>query len=111
MRPTQALAVLPGVRQASTHPLAQDLPFELGEHRQQAGHRATGWCGQIQRFGQRYETDSEMLQFLKRCQQVRHRPAPAIQPPHQHDIDLAAARSIQQFFAQFSLRTRRSRPL
>ena len=64
MRPAQAFAVLPRVGQAGAHPLAQDLPFELGEHGEQAGHRATCGRGQIERFGQRYETHSEMLQFL-----------------------------------------------
>ena len=44
-----------------------------------------------------------MLQFLERRQQIRHRPAPAIQSPHQHDIDLAAACGLQQFLASFSL--------
>ena len=103
-------AVLPGVRQASAHPFPQNLPFELGEDGQQPGHRATGGRGQIQRLGQRDETHSEMLQFLKCRQQVRHRPAPAIQPPHQHDIDLPAARSVQQLFPQLVVAQRRNRP-
>ena len=45
-----------------------------------------------------------MLQFLERRNQIRHGPAPAIQAPHQHDIDFAAARSSEQLFAQFALR-------
>ena len=102
-RPAQSFAVLPGVRQASPSSFPQNLPFELGEDRQQAGHRATGRRGQIQRLGQRDETDAEMLQFLKCRQQIRYRPAPAIQSPHQHDVDLAAARRLHQFFAGFSL--------
>jgi hypothetical protein len=46
----------------------QDLSFELGEYSEQAGHRSTGWCGQIQRFGQGDEPDTKMIQFLKCCQ-------------------------------------------
>ena len=43
------------------------------------------------------------LQLLKGCQQIRYRPAPAVQPPHQHNIDLATAGGLQQFLASFSL--------
>ena len=81
----------------------QDLAFELGEDGQQSGHRSAGGRGQVQRLGQRDEADAQMLQFLKRGQQVRHRPAPAVQPPHQHQIDLSAARSFQQFLARLPL--------
>ena len=70
---------------------------------QQPGHGSTGWRSQIQRLGQRDEADAEMLQFLERRQQIRYRPAPAVQPPHQHHIDLAAAGGLQQFLASFSL--------
>ena len=104
-RPAQTFTVLPGVRQSGADPLAQNLAFELGEHRQQAGHGAPGRRRQIECFRQRYETDSEMLQFLECRDQIRHRPAPAIQSPHQHDIDLAAASGIQQLFPQFPLRS------
>ena len=62
-----------------------------------------GGRSQIQRLGQRNEADAEMLQFLKGRQQIRYRPAPAVQPPHQHDIDLAAAGGLQQFLTSFSL--------
>jgi len=48
-----------------------------------------------------------MFQFLERCQQIGNRPAPAVQPPYQHDIDLSAAGGLQQFLTSFSLgRTR-----
>src|SRR5450759_67374 len=45
-----------------------------------------------------------MLQFLESCQQVRHRSAPSVQPPHQHHIDFAAARRLQQLLPQLPLR-------
>jgi hypothetical protein len=61
------------MRQASTSPFPQNLPFELRKDRQQGSHyRPTGGCGQVQRLRQRYETDAQMLQFLKRRQQIRH---------------------------------------
>ena len=56
--------------QASSRSFAQDLPFELGEDRQQSGHRTTGGRGQIQRLGQGDEPNSQMLQFLECRQQV-----------------------------------------
>ncbi|HEX3993612.1 MAG TPA: hypothetical protein VHX39_20780 [Acetobacteraceae bacterium] len=71
--------------------------------RQPAGHRATGWRSEIQRFGQRDETDTEILQFLEGREQVRHRPSPAIQPPHQHYIDCAAPRGLDQLLTGLPL--------
>src|SRR5580692_12314880 len=46
-----------------------------------------------------------MLQFLECSEKIRHRPPPTIQSPHQHDIDLATASSVQQLFPQLSLRS------
>jgi len=53
---------------------------------------------------QRNETDPEMLQFLQCGEQVRDRPAPAIQSPHQHQVDLPAASGFQESLAGFSAR-------
>ena len=77
--------------QTGTDTLAKNLPFELGEHGEQSGHGAAGGGGQIECFGQRDETHSEMLKFLQRRNQIRNGPAPAIQTPNQHDIDFAAS--------------------
>ena len=49
-RPAQALAVLAGLRQAGADSFPENLPFELGKDGQQAGHRSTGGCRQIQRL-------------------------------------------------------------
>jgi hypothetical protein len=57
-RPTQPLAVLPGVGQASPSSFPQNLSFEFGEYGQQAGHGSTGRCGQVQGLGQRNEPTS-----------------------------------------------------
>jgi hypothetical protein len=92
------------VLQTSAHPFAHDFPFKLREDRQQAGHGSTGWCCQIQRLRQRYETNSQMFEFLQGCQQIRYRPAPAIQPPYQDNVDLAAARRRHQILPAFALR-------
>ena len=62
--PAQPFPVLTGMGQASLGPFPQDFSFELGEDRQQAGHGPSGRRGQIQRFGQRDETDAKMVQFL-----------------------------------------------
>ena len=48
------------LRQTGADTLAQ----ELREHREQASHGSSGGRRQIECFSQRYETDSEMLQFL-----------------------------------------------
>jgi hypothetical protein len=39
------------VGQTSPDSLAQDFPFELGEHREQSGHGAAGGRGEVERFG------------------------------------------------------------
>ena len=49
------------------------------------------------------ETDAEMFQFLKGCQQIRYRPAPAIQTPHQHYVELSPAGGREQFLTSYSL--------
>ena len=96
--------MLAGVIQTGANALAQDLAFELGEHREQASHRAPCWRGQIECLGQRYETDSEVLQFLERRNQVRYGPAPSVQAPHQDDIDFAPTCDREQSLTQFALR-------
>ena len=101
--PAKPLAVLPGMSQSGPHALSQDLALELSEDGQQRGHRATGRRGQVQRLGQRYEADAEMFQFLQRGEQVGYRSSPAIQPPHQHHIDLPAPRSFHQLLPQLPL--------
>jgi len=44
-RPAQALAVLAGVGQGGTDSFSQNLPFELRDDRQQAGHGSPRWRG------------------------------------------------------------------
>ena len=84
-------------------PVPEDFPFECREHGEQAGHGPARWRGQIQRLGQRHETDTEMLQFLKRRQKVRHGAAPTVEAPNQHNIDFAASRRLQQLLPKLSL--------
>ena len=83
--------------------LAQNLMFELREHRKQPGHRAVGCCGQIERFSERYETDAQFGEFLQRHDQIDERPAPSVQSPDQHHIDLAPTRGCKQILAEFAL--------
>jgi hypothetical protein len=49
-----------------------------------------------------------MLQFLQSCQWVSDRPAPAVQAPDQHKIDLAATRRLEDALAGFLASPRRS---
>jgi hypothetical protein len=51
LRPAKRFPILPGLRQAGSRSLPQNLAFELSEDRKQAGHCATGWRGQIQCLG------------------------------------------------------------
>jgi hypothetical protein len=44
---------------------------------------------------------TQMFQFLEGSQQIRYRPAPAIQSPDQHQVDLPAASGFQDFLAGF----------
>jgi hypothetical protein len=55
--------LLTGVIQTGADTLAKDVPLELGEYGEQPGHGAACGRGQIQRFRQGNETDSEMLKF------------------------------------------------
>jgi hypothetical protein len=103
-RPAQPFSVLPGLDETSPSSLAQNFPFELSEDSQQARHGSAGWCGQIKRLRSGNEPDAKVLQLLKGRQKIRYRPAPAVEPPYQHQIDLPAAGGIQQFFACFALR-------
>src|SRR5260370_243793 len=70
--PTQPLAVLPSVGQGSANALPQNLPLELGEDGQYRSHGPPAWCRQVQGVAQGKGTDSQVVQLLKRCKQVRH---------------------------------------
>ena len=85
--------------QASTDAVAEDVVFEGGKHREHAGHRSAGGCGQIERFAERNKANAEVSEFLQRGDEVKQRTAPAVQPPDQHDIDLAPPRGIEQLLA------------
>jgi len=65
-RPTEPLSVLPCMRQAGPGAFLQNLPFESSENGKHGSHRPSSRRRQVQRFGQGNETDTQMLQFLKR---------------------------------------------
>ncbi len=69
--PAESFAILPGMGQTSPGSFPQNLSFELGEDGQQTGHRATGWRSEVECLSQRYETDSEILEFLERRNKIR----------------------------------------
>lgn len=100
-RPAETLAVFPRMSQSSLNALTKDLPFKLSKDRKQSRHSPTRWCGQIQSFRERYETDVEIAEFLEGGDQIGHRTSPAVQAPDDDHIDVAAARGIQQFLPQF----------
>jgi hypothetical protein len=59
---------------------------------------------------QRDETNSEMLQFLQRSPRICYRTAPAIQSPHQYQVDLAPTCSFQRSLSRFLVLSLRSSP-
>src|SRR5277367_1790892 len=89
--------------ESSPYAFSEYFALEGCEHCQQPSHRTTGRRGQVQRLGQRYEPDPEMLEFLHRGEQIGDRSSPAVQSPHQHDIDLPAPSSFQQLLPQLAL--------
>jgi hypothetical protein len=44
-----------------------------------------------------------MLQFLQRSEEIGHGPAPAVQPPHQNNVDFTPARRLKEFLAGLPL--------
>src|SRR5262249_46704167 len=85
--------------QAGPGSFPQNLPFELSKDGEQTSHGSAGRRGQVQCLSQRYETHPKMLEFLEGRQQICYRPTPAIQPPHQNQINLPPAGGLQQFLA------------
>ena len=74
--------------QASLGPLLSGFRVQtIAKNGQQSRHCASGRCGR---------------------QQIRHRAAPAVQPPHQHQIDLAAALASSSFSRASRLAVRSS---
>ena len=100
--PAESFSVLPGLRQASPSTFPQNLAFELGENSEQPSHGATRRSSEIERLGQGNESHAKMLQLLKCRQQICYRATPAVQSPYQHQVDVSAARRLQQFLAGFS---------
>jgi hypothetical protein len=67
---TQFRSFAAGFDESGADAFAEDFVFELGEDRQQSRHRTASWRGQIQRFGQRHETDAEFRQFFECNDQI-----------------------------------------
>ncbi len=118
-RSTQPPTVLSSLIQTCAHPFAQDLSFELREDCLQVDHGSASKSCQIQSLRQRFETDSEMFEYLQNRKQVGDPPSPAIQQPHQDNVDLATVRSPvlvrpwgwQKTSSDFDLRSVRLEPI
>ena len=63
----------------------------------------TGWRAQVQCFGERDETDAEMLQFLKRRQQICYGAAPAVRR-QTSTRSISRRRAASNTFSRASLR-------
>ena len=102
-RPTQPLPVLPGVCQAGPSSFLQNLSFKGGKNGEHRSHCPTGRCGQIESLSKRHEADAQVLQFLKRRQEIRDGSSLAIEPSDQHYVNLSAACGFQDFVPRLSL--------
>jgi hypothetical protein len=58
--PAEVLSLEPRFGNAGADSFADDLVFKGGEYGQEAGHCAAGRCCQIERFGERYESDTKL---------------------------------------------------
>jgi hypothetical protein len=93
--PAEVLSLESRFGNARADPFAEDFVFELRKHQEQPGHGAARWRCQIQRFGQRHETNAQLRQFFQRNEQIDERPAPAIRSPDQYYIDLTGKAGSQ----------------
>ena len=59
------------IARTGANPFTEHVVFELGEHRQQPSHGAADRCGQIESFGERYEADAQVGEFLQGNDQIR----------------------------------------
>ncbi len=82
---------------ACANPVAQNVALELGEHRQHAGERPPARRRQIERLAQRDKPHLQRCQFLQGGDEIDERPSPAIEPPHDDDIDFPPASGAYQF--------------
>jgi len=77
-------------------PLAEHLPLELGEARRHPHHGTVRRGRRVESLRQGHETDAQFDQFPQRYHQVKQQAAPAVQPSHHHDVDLALPRRLQR---------------
>jgi len=94
---TVRAALFAGLSDPGFHSIAQNVAFELGEHRQHAGEGPSAWRRQIERLAQRDEPDFHNRKFLQCTDEIDERASPAIEPPHDDDIDFPSSRGAQQF--------------
>jgi hypothetical protein len=69
-RPAEMRALQTRLGNACANPFAEDFVFEVSEDLEQPSHGAPGRCCQIQRFGERYETNAQLRQIFQGDDQV-----------------------------------------
>jgi hypothetical protein len=82
-----------GLRNAGLDPVAQNVPFELGENGQHAGERPSARRGQVDGLAQRDKSDFEGNQLLQRVHQIHQGTSPAVQAPDHDEINVPPPRS------------------
>ena len=78
------------------HPLAEDLPFKLSKNGQEPCQGPSRRGGEIDRFRHGDKADPEPAQFLEGADEIREGSAPAIETPHQDDIECSLAGGAEQ---------------
>ena len=77
------------LRDTRLDPLAQDVALKLCEDREHPCHGAPHGRRQVERFGERNETDAQLAEFPERYDQVQERTPPAVELPNNDGVQLA----------------------
>src|SRR4051794_30835320 len=80
------LAFLPGLGNPGPHPVAEDVPLELGEDGQHACQGPTTGCRQVEGFVEGDESHVDRGQIVQGRDEVRDRTAPTVEPPDDDGI-------------------------
>ena len=77
------------LRNARLDPLAQDIALKLCEDREYLYYGSPHGRRQVERFGERDETDAQLAEFPERYNKVQERTSPAVELPNGDGVQLA----------------------
>jgi hypothetical protein len=82
--------------EASQNALADQIPLELGEYPHQAEHGTSAWTRSVPALAPNVQIDLSRVEFTKDRQQVGQRPAQAVDPGNNDQIELLPNSVLQQ---------------